>query len=153
MADSLWPYGLWHTRFLCPSQSSWVCSNSYSLSHWCHPNISSSVTPLSSCLHFSKHRVFSNESALHIMWPKYWSFSISPSNDYSALIYFRIDWFDLLAVQGMLKSLLQHYSWKHQFFSVQPSLWSDSHIHSKLLGKSIALAGQTISAKWWVSAF
>ena len=55
-------------------------------------------------------RVFSNESALHIRWPKYWSFSISPSNEYSGLISFRVDWFDLLAFQGTLKSLLQHHS-------------------------------------------
>ena len=63
---------------------------------------------------FPSIRVFSNESALRIRWPKYWSFSfsISPSNDYSGLISFRIDWFDLLAVQGTLKSLLQHHSLK-----------------------------------------
>ena len=67
-------------------------------------------------------RVFSNESALHIRWPKYWSFSISPSNEYSGLISFRMDWLDLLAVQGTLKSLLQHGSSKHQFFSAQLSL-------------------------------
>ena len=57
---------------------------------------------------FPSIRVFSNESALHIRWPKYWSFSISPSNKYSGLISFNIDWFDLLAVQGTLESLLQH---------------------------------------------
>ena len=63
---------------------------------------------------FSSFRIFSNESVLHIRWPKYWSFSfnISPSNEYSGLIFFRIDWFDLLAVQGTLKSLLQHHSSK-----------------------------------------
>ena len=61
---------------------------------------------------FPSIRVFSNKSALHIRWPKYWSFSISPSNDYSGLISFRINWFDLFAVQGTLKSLLQHYSSK-----------------------------------------
>ena len=58
---------------------------------------------------FSSVKVFSNESALHIRWPKYWSFCISPSSEYSGLISFRIDWFDLLAIQGTLKSLLQHY--------------------------------------------
>ena len=69
-------------------------------------------------------RVFSNESAHHIRWSKYRSFSfgISPSNDYSGLISFRINWFDLLAVQGTLKSLLQHHNSKHQFFRAQPSL-------------------------------
>ena len=67
-------------------------------------------------------RVFSNESVLHIRWPKYWSFSfnISPSNEYSGLISFRIDQFDILVVQGTLKSLLQHTIQKHQFFSAQP---------------------------------
>ena len=73
---------------------------------------------------FPSIRVFSNESALHIKWPKYWSFSfnISPSNAYSGLISFRMDWLDLLAVQGTLKSLLQHHIQKHQFFGVRLSL-------------------------------
>ena len=82
---------------------------------------------------FPSIRVFSNELALPIMWLKYWrcSFSISPSNEYSGLISFRIDWFDLLALQGSLKSLLQHPTiQKHQFFDTQPSLWSNSHIHT-----------------------
>ena len=61
---------------------------------------------------FPSIRVFSNELALHIRWPKYWSFSISPSNEYAGLISFRIDWFDLLEVQGTLKSLVQHHSLK-----------------------------------------
>ena len=69
-------------------------------------------------------RVFSSESVLRIRWPKYWSFSfsISHSNEYLGLISFRMDWLDLLAVQGTLKSLLQHHSSKHQFFSIQLSL-------------------------------
>ena len=73
---------------------------------------------------FPSIRVFSNELVLRIRWPKHWSFSfsISPSNEYSGLISFRIDWLDLLAVQGTLKSLLYHHSSKHQFFSVQLSL-------------------------------
>ena len=73
---------------------------------------------------FPSIRVFSNESALHIRWPKYWSFSfsISPSKEYSGFISFRMDWLDLLAVQGTLKSLLQHHSSKHQFFGDQFSL-------------------------------
>ena len=77
-------------------------------------------------------RVFSNESGLCIRWPKYWSFSfnISPSNEYPGLIFFRMDWLDLLAVQGTLKSLLQHTVKKHQFFSTQLSLQSNSHIHT-----------------------
>ena len=73
---------------------------------------------------FPSITVFSNESALPIRWPEYWSFSfsISPSNEYSGLISFRMDWLDLLVVQGTLKSLLQHHSSKHQFFGTQLSL-------------------------------
>ena len=76
-------------------------------------------------------RVFPSESTLHMRWPKYWSFNfnISPSNEHPGLISFRIDWLDLLAVQGTLKSLLQHHIQKHQFFSTQLSLQSNSHIH------------------------
>ena len=79
---------------------------------------------------FPNIRVFSNESALHIRWPKYWgfSFSISPSNEHSGLISFRMDWCDLLAVQGTLKSLLHTTVQKHQFFGAQLSLYSNSHI-------------------------
>ena len=77
-------------------------------------------------------RVFSNQSALSIRWPKYWSFSfsISPSNEYSRLFSFRVGWLDLLAVQGTLKSLLQHHSSEHQFSDAHSSLWSNPHIHS-----------------------
>ena len=85
--------------------------------------------PFSSCLQsFPASGGLFSESALHIRWPQYWgfSFSISPSNEYSGLISFRINWFAVLAVQGILKSLLQH----HQFFSTQPSLWANSHIHT-----------------------
>ena len=84
---------------------------------------------------FHQIRIFSNESAVRIRWPKYWSFSlsISLSNEYSGLLYFRKDWFDLLAVQGTLKSLLQHHSWKASIFGAQPSLWSNSHIRTWLL--------------------
>ena len=76
---------------------------------------------------FPSIRVFSNESALCIRWPKYWTFSLSPSNEYSGLISFRMDWLDLLAMQGTLKSLLQHHSskayifWCSAFFMVQLS--------------------------------
>ena len=73
---------------------------------------------------FPSIRVFLNESVLHIRWPKYWSFRfrISPSNEYSGLISFRTDWFDLLAIQGTLKSIFQHHSSKHQFLGAQLSL-------------------------------
>ena len=111
----LWPCGLQHARLSCLHLTvSWgllrfmsielmMLSNHLIL---CHPLLLSSVFP--------SIRVFSNESALHSRWPKYWSFSvsISPSNEYSGLISFRIDWFDLLAVQVTLKSLLQHHIFK-----------------------------------------
>ena len=81
---------------------------------------------------FPSIRVFSNDSALRIRWPKYWSFgfNISPSNEHPGLISFRMDWLDLLAVQGTLKRLLQHPVQKHQFFGAQPSSQSNSHIHT-----------------------
>ena len=96
---------------------------------------------------FPRIRIFSNDSALHIRWPKYWSFSISPSNEYSGLISFRIDWFDLPAVQGTLKSLLQHHNskasilWCSVFFILQLS-----HPHMTT-GKTIALTRWTFVSK------
>ena len=80
---------------------------------------------------FPRIRVFSNESALHIRWPKYWSssFNISHSNEYSGLISFRMYWLDLLVVQGILKSLLQHHSSKASILCAHPSLESNYHIH------------------------
>ena len=91
-----------------------VYSNSCPLSWWCHPTISSSVIPFSSCLQSFPASGSFQMSVLHIRWPKYWSFSfsISPSNEYSGLISFRMDWLHLFAIQGTLKSLLQHHSWK-----------------------------------------
>ena len=106
-----------------------------------------SVIPSNHCIHchpllllpsiFPRIRVFSNESAPPIRWRKYWSFSfiISLSNEYSGLIYFRIDWFDLLVVQGTLKSLLQHHSLKASILGTQPFLLPNSHICSWLLEK------------------
>ena len=122
-----------HTRPPCPPPTLGVYSNSCPLIWWCHSTISASVVPFSSRLQSSSKdpsiRVFSNESVLRIRWPKSWSFgfSISPSNEYSELIPFRMDWLDLLAVQGTLKSLLQHHSSKASvlqcpaFFIVQLS--------------------------------
>ena len=115
MSDSLWPHGLQHPRLSCPSLSPGVCLNSCPLSWWCHPTISSSVIPFSSCLQsFPASGSFPMSRLFPIRWPKYWSFSfiISPSNEYSGLTSLKIDWFDLLAVQGTLKSLLQHHSLK-----------------------------------------
>ena len=109
VSNSLQPHGLQHARLPCPSLSSGACSNSCPSSQWSHPTISSPSPP---AFNLSQHQVFSNESALRIRSSKYWSFSISPSNEYSGLISFRIDWFNLLAVEGTLKSLLQHHSSK-----------------------------------------
>ena len=109
MYDSLWPHGLQRARLPYSSLTPGAYPNSCPSSQWNHLTISSSVVPfllLPSI--FPSIRVFSNESVLRIRWPKYWSFSfsISPSNEYSGLISFRMDWLDLLAVQGTLKGLL-----------------------------------------------
>ena len=139
MSKSLWLRGLQHTKLPCPSSTPGACPNSCPSGWWCHPTISSSVMPFSSCLQSfpSSIRVLSNESVLHIRWPKYWTFSFSnsPSNEYSGFISFRIGRFDPLAVQGTLRTLLQHPIQKHQFFSAQPSLWSNSQFCTWLLDK------------------
>ena len=126
MSNSLCPHGLKHTRLLCPLLSPRACSNPCSLSmsgdaiQPSHPLL----LPSPPASNLSSIWVFSNESVLHNKWPKYWSFSFSPSNAYSGLIFFRID---LLAVQGTLKNLLQHHSskasalWHSAFFMVQLS--------------------------------
>ena len=119
--------------------------------HWVHDAIQPSH-PLSSpspAPIFPSIRVFSSESVLHIMWPNYWSFSVSirPSNEYSGLISLRMDWLDLLAVQGTLKSLLQHHSskasilWSSAFFTVHLS-----HPYMTT-GKTIALTRWTFVGK------
>ena len=111
--DSLWPHELQHARLLCSSPTPGAFSNSYPSSQWCHKIISSSVTPFSSCLQsFPGSESFPMRPILHIRWPNYWSFTIHPSNEYSGMISFRMDWLDLFAVQWTLKSLLQHHSSK-----------------------------------------
>ena len=132
MSNFLQPHGLQHARLLCPSLSPGVCSNSFISSV-----IPSNHLILCHCLLlllsiFPSIRVLSNGSALPIRWPEYWSFSfnISPSNDYSGLISYGTNWFDLLAVQGLSGVFSNTTVQKHQFFSSQPSLWSNSHILS-----------------------
>ena len=103
-------HGLRNASLPCPSPAPRACSNSCPLSQWCHPTISSSAVPFSSCLlNLSQHQGLS-QWVSGIRWS--FSFSISPSNDYSGLISFRRDWLDLLAVLGTVKSLLQHHSSK-----------------------------------------
>ena len=152
MSNSLWPHGLQHTRLPCPSLTPRACSNSYSLSGWYNPTILPSDIPFSSShpllslllpLIFPSIRVF-----LHIIWPKYWSFSfsISHSNEYSGMISFRIDWLDLLAAQGTLKSFptpqFKSISSLALIFSCGPALTS-------ILGywKTIALTRWTFVGK------
>ena len=113
MSDSLRPHGLQHTRLPCPSATPGACSNSCPSSRWCHLTISSSVVPFSSCLQsFPASWAFpvSQYFASGGQSIRVFSFSISPSNEYSGPISFRMDCLDLLAVQGTLKSLLQHHS-------------------------------------------
>ena len=112
VSNSLWPHKPQHARPPCPSPTPGVHLNPCALSWWCNPTISSSVVPFSSCLQSFPASVFSNESAVCIRWPKYWSFSlnISPSNEYPGLISFKMDWLEFLAVQGARKSLFQHHS-------------------------------------------
>ena len=107
VSDSLKPHEPQHARPPCPSPTAGVYSNLCPFSWWCHPTSSSSVVPFSSCPQSFPHQGLF-KWALCIMWPKYWSFSfsISPSNEHPGLISFRMDWLDLLAVQGTLKSLL-----------------------------------------------
>ena len=148
MSDSLRPLGLQHARPPCPITHSWSLLKLMSIdlvmpsNHLilCHPLL----LPPSV---ISSIRVFSNESALPIKWPKYWSFSfnISPSSEHPGLISFRMDWFDLLVVQGTLKSLFQYHSSKASilqrsaFFTVQPS-----HPYMTT-GKTIALTRRIYS--------
>ena len=152
LSDCLWSHGLQHSRLPCPTLSTGVCSNSCPLCRWCHPTISSSVTPLLfPYSNFLSIRVFSNELVLCITWPKYWSFSfsISPSNEHSGSTSFRIDWFDFLAVQG-LSRVFSNTIQKHQFFSTPPSLRSDSHIRTWLLEEPELWLHRPLSAKWCI---
>ena len=129
LSDSLWPHESQHARPPCPSPTPRVHPNPCPLYCWCHPTISSSHPLLLLPSIFPSIRVFSDEAVLPIRWPKYWSFSFSirPSNGYLWLISFRMDWLDLLVVQGSLKSLFQHHSSKASilrhsaFFIVQLS--------------------------------
>ena len=135
MSDSLWPHGLQHSRLPCPLPSPGVCSNSYLLSQWCHPAISSSVVPFFSCPQslpasesFPLSQLFTSGGR-----------SIGPSASASVLPKNIQGWFPLglisLLSKGLSRVLSNTTVWKHQFFGAQPSLWSNSHIHRWLLEK------------------
>ena len=150
MSDSLWPHESQHSRLPCPSQTPGVYPNPCPLSQWCHPTISSSVIPISSCPQSfpasgSFQMIQLSTSSGQSIWS--FSFNISPSNEHPGPISFRMDWLDLLAVQGTLKSLLQHHSSKASilqrsaFFTVQIS-----HLYMTT-GKTIALTRWTSVGK------
>ena len=136
--DSLWPRGQHHARLPSPLPSPKVCPSSCPLHQWCHPAISSSEALFSFCPQsFPASGTFA-ESSVCIRWQKHWSYSssISPSSEYSGSISLKTDWFDLLAVQGTFRSLLQHHSLKASiircsaFFTVQLSLHDHWKNHS-----------------------
>ena len=145
MSDSLRPHELQHTRPPCPSPNPGVHSASRPSSQWCHLAISSSVVPFSSCPQSLPASGSFPISWLCMRWPKYWSFSfiIIPSKEHPGLIFFRMDWLDLLVVQGTLKSLLQHHSskasvlWCSAFFTVQ-------------LSHQYMATGKTIALNRWI---
>ena len=159
MSNSFRPHESQHARPPCPSPTPSVHSDSCPSSQWCHPAISSSVVPFSSWPQSLSAWVFPNVSTLRMRWPKYWSFSfsISPFKEIPGLISFRMDWLDLLAVQGTLKRLLQHHISKASilrrsaFFIVQLS-----HLYMTT-GKTIALTrwtfvGKVMSLLSWLDA-
>ena len=149
VSDSLRPHESQHARPPCPSPTPGVHSNSRPSSQWCHPVISSSVVPFSSSPQSLPASVFSNDSTLHMRWPKYWSFTFSsiPSKEHSGLIFFRKDCLDLLAVQGTLKSLLQHHSSKASIFRCSAFFTVQLSHPYMTTGKTIALTRQTFVGK------
>ena len=146
MSDSLWPHGLQHARHSCPSLS--FCPSlpsSCPLSRWCCPTISSSIILFSSCLQSFSAKWISSSHQVAKNWS--FSFDISPSNEYSGLISFRMDWLDLLAVQGTLKSLLQYRSSKASILRLSAFFILQLSRPSMTTGKTKALTRQTFVGK------
>ena len=145
MSESLQLHGLQHSRLPGPSLNSWSLLKLTSIQLVMSSN---HLIPCHALLLlpsiFRSARVFSIESVLHIRWPKYWSFSfsISPSSEYSGLISFRIDWFDLLSVQGTLKSLLHHHSSKASI------LWHSAFIIVQLSHPYMTTGKTTALTRW-----
>ena len=147
MSDSLWLHGLQHARPPCPSPASRAYLYSCPMSWSCHSTISSSCALLLLPSMFPSIRVFSNEWVLSIRWPRYWRFSfrVCPSSEYSGLILFKVDWLDLLAVQGTLKSIVQHHSPKAS------NLWCSAFFIAQLSHPYIT-AGKNIALTRWIFA-
>ena len=149
MSNSLCLHESQHTRPPCPWQTPGVYSNSCPLSRWCHPVISSSVVPFSSCPQSFPASGSFPMSQLYMRWPKYcsFSFSVSPSNEYPGLISFRMDSLALLAVQGTLKSLLQHHSSKASIFQCSAFFTVQLSHPYMTTGNTIALTRRTFVGK------
>ena len=149
MSNSLQPHGLQHTRLLCPSLLPELTQTMSIVSLMLFNHFILCRHLLLPPLIFPSIRVFWNESVLRIRWPNYWnfSFSISPSNEYSGLISFRMDWLDLLAVQGTLKSLLQHHSLKASIFQCSSFFMIQLSHPYMTTGKTIALTRWTFVGK------
>ena len=152
MSASSQSYGLQHTRPPCPSPTPGVYSNSCPLSRWYHPTISSSVVPSPPAFNLSQHqglfRVTTPHQVAEVL--KYWSFSfsISPSNEYSGLISFRMDWLDRLYVQGTVRSLLQHHSSKASILQHSAFFMVELSHPYMTPGRTIALLHGSLLAKW-----
>ena len=125
VSDSLWPHGLQHNRLPCPSLSPGACSNLCPTSRWCHPTISSPAVPSPPASIFPSIRVFSNESALSIRWPKYWSFSFNIVLPLNMQGWFPLALTGLISLQskGLSRVFSNTTVRKYQFFGAQPSLW------------------------------
>ena len=150
MSNSLHPRELQHARPPCPSPTPRVHPNSCPLSRWTQPTHLILCRPLLLLPPIPPSiRVFFSELTLRIRWPKYWnfSFSISPSNEHPGLIYFRIDWLDLLAVQGTLKSLFQHHSSKASILQHSAFFIAQLSHPYMTTGKTIALTRRTFVDK------
>ena len=146
---TLWPHGLQHPRPPCPSPTLGACSNASVMLVMPANHLLLCCPLLLLPSIFPSIRIFSSESVLHIRWPKYWSFTFSnsPSNEYSGLTSFKIDWLDLLAVQGTLKSLLQHHSSKASVLQCSGFFIAQISHPYMTTGKTIALTRRTFVGK------
>ena len=155
MSDSLQPHALQHARPLCPSPTPGVYSNMFidSVMPSNHLILCCPLLLLPSI--FPSIRVFSNESTLRMRWPKYWSFTFntSPSNEHPGLISFRMDWWDLLAVQGTLKNLFQHHGSKASILRCQAFFRVQLSHQYMTIGKTVALTRQDFCQQSNISAF